>query len=75
MSAAANDTTKSDEHGIAAGYYVCGVTREATLECLCGATFGGHTWAEAGDAFDEHLEEHEEPVKTSAERREPDPAA
>lgn len=58
MSSPANDTTASDDHGIAGAYYGGGgFPNWPTLECSCGVRCKASTWEEAGAMLDAHLSE------------------
>jgi hypothetical protein len=59
--------TDDDEHGIRGAVYQRQASRSligkptvlCVFECLCGITFEGDTWEEAGICFDHHLEVEE----------------
>ena len=48
-------------HGIKTAYYTWADTiLSPILECICGLVFSGDNWGEAGEFFDNHLEEVKE---------------
>jgi hypothetical protein len=48
-----------ENHGIAGGFYDNLARLQElpyhVLECLCGKTFNGHSWQDAGEGLDQHL--------------------
>jgi len=50
---------ETEEHGIAGAVYtlVQSGQYEPTLSCLCGESFQGYNWEDAGHQLDNHLED------------------